>query len=590
MGNETVNWEIKKWKESYGKLQVYCTKLLGELDISKQAILNLSKENAELLLRIKKFEENKCELCSCTKQKASEQNECNRKKVLAEVNKSLEKELSDDDPDIRTSLLQEEDPLSFAITPLQPDCNDQETIEEIHDNIDNIDQNNIDDIDNDDKIDDEDYLPELDDDLETGFVKNELVDFIVGLNEEKDVCQNNATAACDLTEVDVKIEAGDDLKNSHLGDKTTCSDCHKDILVVNYQRHVKEVHKKKKKPCPHCDKHISMSILSRHIKQVHGISKASDDISPQGSKLNLRKEKKDNIVKILEAGNHDSMGSANLTPNVVLEENLKDLTEKNGEDGGIKQHLNKTKRGIGNHACPTCDKRFINQTCLKTHLYRSHRNKVYTCDLCEKKYNIISNLHRHKRNVHSNKKDKTFKCKRCDEKFTNYVDLTSHKSSHEPLKRVYKCKQCDKQYKFYWSLTNHELTKHSGIQYKCPFCTYVTSTKFHHERHVANVHYKNKINKDKPKDPSYKCKQCQEEFSAYKDLRNHRSSKHGKLYHCQDCPKVFKTHSSIRAHELSYHNENGEELICPQCIYTTKNKIFMSAHIRRIHRKQEEQN
>ena len=59
------------------------------------------------------------------------------------------------------------------------------------------------------------------------------------------------------------------VQSIHLGEKTKCPDCKKDISVDNFTRHVKEFHEKMKKSCPHCGKEFGMSNLSRHIRQVH---------------------------------------------------------------------------------------------------------------------------------------------------------------------------------------------------------------------------------------------------------------------------------------------------------------------------------
>jgi len=59
------------------------------------------------------------------------------------------------------------------------------------------------------------------------------------------------------------------VQSIHLGEKTNCPDCKKDISVDNFSRHVRETHERIKKPCPHCEKEFAMSNLSRHIRQVH---------------------------------------------------------------------------------------------------------------------------------------------------------------------------------------------------------------------------------------------------------------------------------------------------------------------------------
>jgi len=44
------------------------------------------------------------------------------------------------------------------------------------------------------------------------------------------------------------------VQSIHLGEKTRCPDCNKDISVDNFSRHVRETHERIKKPCPHCEK------------------------------------------------------------------------------------------------------------------------------------------------------------------------------------------------------------------------------------------------------------------------------------------------------------------------------------------------
>merc|ERR1712088_355995 len=79
------------------------------------------------------------------------------------------------------------------------------------------------------------------------------------------------------------------VQSIHLGEKTNCPDCKKDISVDNFSRHVRETHERIKKPCPHCEKEFAMSNLSRHIRQVHNIGKPIDDVTPRGPNLKLRK-------------------------------------------------------------------------------------------------------------------------------------------------------------------------------------------------------------------------------------------------------------------------------------------------------------
>ena len=59
------------------------------------------------------------------------------------------------------------------------------------------------------------------------------------------------------------------VQSVHLGEKTNCPDCKKDISVDNFRRHVKEFHEGIRKPCPQCGKEFGMANQRRHIRQVH---------------------------------------------------------------------------------------------------------------------------------------------------------------------------------------------------------------------------------------------------------------------------------------------------------------------------------
>ena len=59
------------------------------------------------------------------------------------------------------------------------------------------------------------------------------------------------------------------VQSIHLGEKTNCPDCKRDISVDNFRRHVKEFHEGIKKPCPQCGKEFGMANQRRHIRQVH---------------------------------------------------------------------------------------------------------------------------------------------------------------------------------------------------------------------------------------------------------------------------------------------------------------------------------
>ena len=89
------------------------------------------------------------------------------------------------------------------------------------------------------------------------------------------------------------------VKSIHLGEKTKCPDCEKEISVDNFTRHVKEFHKKITKPCIHCGKNFGMSNLSKHIREVHTKEKAKCPYCGKAcSKSNLSTHIKNKHTKI----------------------------------------------------------------------------------------------------------------------------------------------------------------------------------------------------------------------------------------------------------------------------------------------------
>ena len=59
------------------------------------------------------------------------------------------------------------------------------------------------------------------------------------------------------------------VQSVHLGEKTNCPKCKKDISTDNFRRHLKEIHDKIKTPCKQCGRKFSPSLLQRHYLQVH---------------------------------------------------------------------------------------------------------------------------------------------------------------------------------------------------------------------------------------------------------------------------------------------------------------------------------
>ena len=164
------------------------------------------------------------------------------------------------------------------------------------------------------------------------------------------------------------------VQSVHLGEKTNCPDCKKNISIDNFNRHVKEVHKKIKKLCPHCEKEFSTSTLRRHINTAH--TKCSD-CGKMISSINLNTHMKSVhnkfICKCPDCGK--AISSNNLTKHIKAVH---------------KKFICK---------CPDCGKA-VNSINLTKHIRTVHNKLKKICNICNVEVPYFS-ISVHKRKVHN---------------------------------------------------------------------------------------------------------------------------------------------------------------------------------------------
>ena len=182
--------------------------------------------------------------------------------------------------------------------------------------------------------------------------------------------------------------------------------------------------------------------------------------------------------------------------------------------------------------------------------YSNSKNKMMTCEYCNKIYETNNELKVHVMLVHEYslleiKKD--HKCDICSETFSATKYLNWHlKNTHGQL---YKCEICKKEFKWKEGKLKHIRYVHEGIKDStCDICGKVFGQPSTLKQHIQTVHEGLK---------PHKCGTCGKAFSQSGDLNRHISAVHGgeKNHKCEKCEKVFSNTSYLKKHVKAIHEK-----------------------------------
>ena len=109
------------------------------------------------------------------------------------------------------------------------------------------------------------------------------------------------------------------------------------------------------------------------------------------------------------------------------------------------------------------------------------------------------------------------------------------------------------------------------VEFKCPHCGKVASTKGNLKIHISSIHEGIKFG----------CNECDYKASQKTMLMNHIRAVHeGQLRACPECNKMYKWHADLRRHLLKHLNTVFK---CEQCDLRYAEKRSLNAHIRSDH-------
>jgi len=228
-------------------------------------------------------------------------------------------------------------------------------------------------------------------------------------------------------------------------------------------------------------------------------------------------------------------------------------------------------------SCDLCDKKFQLKATLKIHKATFHVHEDHKCDKCEKRFKSRVYLQRHYRLLHQLQKIPTKK-----EHFCNYCGLGFSQSGLMIHLRThtgetpYPCTQCPKQFTSSSSLRSHRLSVHPAaeVTFACPQCPKKFAAKLNLAKHL-------KFHDPNPK--MFPCLYCNKEFSRKFVLRNHVAGHVGeKRFRCSECAKGFVSQTSLNTHIQRLHRavQLTEKLRCTyiKCAKTFSTRGGLKTH------------
>ena len=105
---------------------------------------------------------------------------------------------------------------------------------------------------------------------------------------------------------------------------------------------------------------------------------------------------------------------------------------------------------------------------LKRHHFNHSGNKPHQCGDCGKVFTLKSNLHRHRKRIHSGKTVITCRVDKCGIRMPK-ADLDHHIKTSHPA-RPHQCDVCPLSFWYKSQLTNHKFIHDGQKPFQCDYC------------------------------------------------------------------------------------------------------------------------
>ena len=226
---------------------------------------------------------------------------------------------------------------------------------------------------------------------------------------------------------------------------------------------------------------------------------------------------------------------------------------------------------------------------VRKHEFTIHKvsgPKQNKCSHCDFFFEKESNLKRHIRKVHEQKREHF--CSECDGSFLDIRLLKAHIATVHEGKNHHKCKICNITLSTEVILKRHIKTVHEKVRpHKCPKCDYAASIKAHIKKHLFRIHNVSleDIHSILFEKENIKCCYCDNNFSMEVDYQTHVKLVHEgmKPYKCTLCDLSFNMKAHRKTHLERIH-EKKKSYLCDDCGYGALNRSELKRHVDTIHK------
>lgn len=271
-------------------------------------------------------------------------------------------------------------------------------------------------------------------------------------------------------------------------------------------------------------------------------------------------------------------------------------------NGNLQEHIRRVHTGT-KHSCKICNITLASKGSWKRHM-RGHSEEGHCCDICKEKFSSHSVMVTHKRRVHE-KEMNNFICVDCGSTFNSNSALREHRVRHT-TERKFECTTCGMKFKRSSNLQSHLKVHVEGrpvVTFKCPECDEEFTTKGALATHKSShgritcrlceqtfndqselMQHRREDHNITKRDPGVSCQTCHKWFSDMEEMLAHRAEVHPMLnpMECEVCKSVFGSAAALRAH-MRGHAPKTRTFDCPNCEESFNFALMLQNHLKDDH-------